>query len=118
MYVAFGEFWDALPDAERLHILNLDQVHIMDTDGQVVERIEVKESKWRWKQYPQLYNMADSDPIIGALLAKVQRLEEFCATLQRQMVEIYNAPGMPGFIAAHDRFHENQKIFEDEHRIE
>lgn len=104
LYVAFGEFWDALPDAERLHILNLGQVHIMDADGQVVERIEVTESKWRWKQYPQLYNMADSDPIVGALLSKVQRLENMCSTLQRQMEEIYNAPGMPGFIAARDRF--------------
>jgi len=104
LYVAFGEFWDALPDAERLHILNLGQVHIIDTDGQVAERIEATESKWRWKQYPQLYNMADSDPIIGALLAKVQRLEDLCSTLQRQMEEVYNAPGMPGFFAARSRF--------------
>ena len=96
----FEDFWLAISPSQRTLLQRLDNICILDRHGNVIETTLSADIQVDFKEYQRKEMLLDSD-IIRLLLQKVLALEE-------KVEKVYNAPHMPGYVEAKQRFQEKQ----------
>ena len=88
---------------------NINTFHVIDGDN--VRRYPIEFGKTRFVTYHQKSNVGElaTGMHVQYLLSRLEEITNRLEKMEEQMIELYNAPGMPGFVQSAEHFCELQQ---------
>jgi len=96
LFKSWHDFESVLSEGDKTVLRNLNHMVLKDAKGDIVESLKISEAEYKLQDCNANSTFSPTT-LIAQLWARIIELET-------KLNEVYNAPGMPGFVQACDHF--------------